>query len=136
MIKSELVTVRDGTKDDSNFIYATFLRGLYYGESWFSIIDKSVFMDNYHKVVEHLLNSPNTLIRVACLREDPDVILGYAVLTKDLTIAHFCFVKKAWRGIGICTQLVPNTVTTVTHLTKTGLSLLKKKDLTFNPFIL
>lgn len=135
MIKSDLISVREVLPEDKNFIYATFLRGLYYGESWFSVIDKSVFMDNYHKVIEHILNNPNTLIKVACLKDTPSAILGYSVITKDNTVAHFCFVKKAWRGIGIATQLVPTTVTTITHLTKTGLSLLKKKDLTFNPFI-
>lgn len=133
--KNDLVTLRMGTKDDLNFILATWLRGLYYGDSWFSLIDKKVFMENYHKFLDKILSSPNTLVCVACLKEDPDTILGYSVLGDKYNL-HWVFVKKAWRNIGIAKSLVPPTTKYVTHLTKVGTAILKNSpNLSFNPFV-
>ena len=62
--KADLITVRDGVMDDKNFILATMLRGIYYGDTAFSEMEKSVFMSNYHNVVERLLESGATTVRV------------------------------------------------------------------------
>ena len=51
MEKNELVTIRDIESEDINFIYATWLRGLYYGESYFSLMPKDIFMAKYHGVI-------------------------------------------------------------------------------------
>lgn len=132
---AELVALREGTPGDTNFILATWLRGLYYGDTWFSEIPKHTFMTKYHQVVEGILASPSTQVRIACLKDDPEVILGYAIFGQQGVI-HWVFVKKAWRGVGIATSLVPlPLVTTVTHLTKTGLGIIKKHPtIHFNPF--
>lgn len=119
---------------DRNFILATWLRGLYYGDTWFQDIPKDIFMAAYHKIIEAILAHESTITVVACLKEDPSVILGYAVLNLDGTKLHWAFTKKAWRGIGIAKRLVPTTVTTVTHLTRTGKDICGKRALTFNPF--
>ncbi len=134
MNKSDLITFRTFVPDDRNLILATFLRGLYYGESWFSLIDKNVFMNHYNKIVNAILDSPNIEIKIACLREDANTVLGYAIYSKDAL--HWVFVKKQWRGIGLARDLVPATIKTVTHLTKLGVSILHKKSLAFNPFLI
>src|ERR1700690_2054809 len=126
MNKNDLITTRLMNPNDKNFILATFLRGLFYGESWFSLIKKDIFMHNYHSIVEKLLSSDNNYVKVACLKDDPEVILGYAILSKDDQVLHWAFVKKSWRSIGIFKALAPSTVKTVTHLTKAGLGMLKK----------
>jgi predicted GNAT family acetyltransferase len=136
MQKSELVSIRDGIEDDRSFIFATVLRGLYYGDSWYSTVPKSIFMSEYHKVVEHILDNPKTQIKVACLKDDPEVILGYSLLNENNTICHFTFIKKAFRGIGISRDLVPTTVTSATHLTKVGHIIAKKRGVEFNPFLI
>jgi GNAT superfamily N-acetyltransferase len=136
MNKDELVIVRPTVEADKNFIMATILRGLFYGESWFSEIDKSVFMENYHRVIDFLLAKDTTEVRIACLKEDPEVILGYSIVSPSSNLIHFVFVKKAWRGIGIASMLVPTTTTTATQLTKTGLAIIRKKSIDFNPFLL
>jgi len=124
---------RDG---DKAFIMATFLRGLYYGDSWFSLIPKDIFMENYKRVAEALLVHPSTGVRVACLREDPDVILGYCVHSTVSSTAHWMFVKAAWRKQGIARKLLPFEPTTVSHLTAAGKSLVFEKfpNCVFNPF--
>lgn len=133
--KRDLIAIRPYTPADYNFILATWLRGLYYGDSWFSLIPKDVFMKHYHNVIESLLSLPTTKVKIACLRDDPEVILGYVVVNQDDTVLHFCFIKKAWRAIGIARSLVSPSTKTVTHLTKLGQILLRKKpEIVFNPF--
>jgi len=133
--KKDLVSTRAVEPGDVNFIFATFLRGLYYGDSWFSQVPKAIFMENYHRVIQHLLVHSNTKITIACLKDQPEVILAYVIATADGSTLHWAFCKKAWRSIGIIKDLVPSNVQQVTHLTKVGLSIIKKhENVSFNPF--
>ena len=128
-----LYEIRDYKPEDKSFIMATFLRGLYYGDSWFSLIPKDIFMANYKLIAEALVNKCN--IKVACLCEDKDIILGYSILSDDFQTIHFCFVKSAFRKQGIAKALLPQHPSTITHLTALGRSLLPKfKNAVFNPF--
>jgi hypothetical protein len=135
--KADLIAIRNGVLDDKNFILATMLRGLYYGETAFSEMDKSLFMSNYHGVVEKLLACPSTTVRVACLKEDPGTILGYVIYREagGTTVLDYVFVKSAWRHIGIAKSLVPLSFSFCTHLTKIGRSL-KPESCSYNPFLL
>ena len=136
MNKTDLVAIREGTEEDRNFVYATMLRGLYYGETHFSEIPKQTFMENYHNVVSRILQSPDTIFRVSCLKEDPEVILAYVLLSRRSDAIHFSFCKKAWRNIGLVKSLVPRSITSATHLTKVGLSLCRRKNILYNPFLI
>lgn len=130
------IAVRDYIPEDRHFVLATFLRGLYYGDSWFSVIPKNVFMAVYHTVIENLMAKPGVYIKVSCLKEDPDVILGYAILGDEGRTIHWIFTKSAWRGIGIAKSLAPEGAKVATHLTRSGLAILKKRsNMIFNPFI-
>lgn len=131
--KKDLITIRPATLGDKNFIFATWLRGLRHGNDWFQSIDSDIFFKNYHLAIEHIIARPTTNVAVACLRDEPEVILGYSVFDKDRL--HWVFVKKSWRNIGIARSLTPTTITSVTHLTKVGKSLLSKlPNVVFNPF--
>lgn len=137
MERSALVTIRDYSPNDWSFILATWLRGLYYGDSWFKEIPKDIFMSNYHSVLEKLLKSGAAKVKVACLKDDPEVILAYAVMNHSETTLHWVFSKSAWRSIGIAKSLIPENIDTVTHLTKVGLNILRKHPRAhFNPFAL
>lgn len=130
-----LYDIRTATPDDDNFILATWLRGLYYGDSWFSQIPKNIFMDNYKKIAKATLTNPKVTIKIACLKEDPTVILGYSIVSKDSKAVIWCFVKTAWRKQGIGRSLLPESPLFVTHLTALGKSLLPRlPGTTFNPF--
>jgi GNAT superfamily N-acetyltransferase len=134
MQKTDLVAIRDAVPSDKNFILATWLRGLRYGNDWFGAVDSDTYYKIYHSILEMVINDPTVTVKVACLREDADVVLGYSV-SKGPRL-DWIFVKKAWRKIGIGKSLVPQETQVVTHLTKVGLSLLKKHpELKFNPFI-
>jgi hypothetical protein len=128
-----LYNIRDVRYSDMNFIFTTFLKGLYHGDSWFSIIPQDIFMRNYNRFLHVLISRSN--IRVACLPDDADVILGYSIMSKEGQELHWVFTKTAWRHKGIARALVPTTVTVVTHLTKVG-RILKNKypGIVFDPF--
>lgn len=128
-----LYNVRDIKVGDENFIISTFLRGLYYGDSWFSQIPKSIFMDCYKVAAERLIK--HATIKIACLPDEEDIIIGYSILSNDYTTVHWVYVKKDWRKQGIATSLVPKYASYVTHLTALGKELLPKlKDAVFHPF--
>lgn len=130
-----VIAIRGYLPEDRNFILATWLRGLYYGNTWFSDIKKDIFMTRYHQVLEHILSHPCTTIRVACLEDEPSVILGYSVyrVLDDITVLDWIFVKSAWRKAGIGRRLVPKNVSSCSHLTKVGRAL-KPSTWDFNPF--
>ena len=131
----ELYDIRDANNSDKNFILATFLRGVYYGDSWFSMIPKDIFMNKYKVLAAKLVNDPKMVIKIACLPEDPDVILGYSIMSPDYQAVVWCFVKTAWRRKGIARSLLPQHPVAVTHLTALGKSLLNKfPNAVFNPF--
>ncbi len=130
-----LYDVRDVKDSDKSFILATFLRGLYYGDSWFNRIPKEIFMDNYKLVAQALVNGDRVIIKIACLKEDPDVILGYSMLSADYQTIHWVYVKSAFRLRGIGRTLLPERPVAVSHLSDLGVTLLNKYPETiFNPF--
>lgn len=130
----QLYEIRDYRPEDRAFVTSTFLKGLYYGDSWFSLIEKTSFMHNYSKVIEALIDK-QAQVKVACLKDDSDVILGYSILSPNHRVIHFVFVKARWRKIGIARSLIPPKPIAITHLTKLGLSLLTKLDgCVFDPF--
>lgn len=131
-----LFNIRTAKPEDHNFIMSTFLRGIYYGEGFFSRTPKALFMDRYKRVVQALVISPDILITVACLPEDSNVVLGYAVLNSTLDTVSFIYVKKDWRNKGIAKSLIPQSFKYIVpqHVTKLGWELLRKYDVTENPF--
>jgi hypothetical protein len=135
MYKSDLIEIRDGVEADKAFIFATFLRSLYYDGGIFGEVPKDIFMLHYHAVIESLLSLPSAEVKVACLKDDNEVIVGYALLSAHGEILNYLYIKSAWRKIGLAKALAGSSVKSVTHLTKVGLSILKKqKGIIFNPF--
>lgn len=131
--KTDLIAVRNMYPDDWNFILATWLKGLRYGNDWFGLIEAPVYYSRYQAIIEHILQSPATVIRVACLLESPDVVLGYSISRGDRL--DWTFVKRSWRGIGIAKSLVPEGTQRVSHLTEVGKAVLKKHpSIKFDPF--
>lgn len=133
----EVVVTRPYRETDKNFVLSTALRGLYYGEPWYQQIPKDIFMTKYHAYLERLIARKDTYIRVACLQDEPDVILGYAIFgeAEDMVKLHYVFVKSPFRRIGIARSLLPINISSVTHLTRVGASLLRKlPGVIFNPF--
>lgn len=132
---SPLIEIRDGNEGDYNFIIATWLRGLKFGNNWYDLIDAKVYFPFYKTIINSLLSKKDAKVIVACLHDDPNVIIGYCVF--DPQRVHWIHVKVDWRNIGVATKLFPKGVNTVSHLTEVAKSIfLKKKHLKFNPFLI
>lgn len=131
MQKRDIITIRAFQPADKSLIFSTWLKGLRYANDWFEQIDQDAYFKHYQHVVENYISRPSTEIRVACLIEDPDVILGYSVFEPG--VLHWVFVKPLWRRIGLSRDLIPDDIHTFTHLTNIGLKM--KKDRIFNPFL-
>lgn len=133
MTNSSLFVLRQYNAEDKSFIAASFLKGLYYGNSFYRMIDKNTFMREYHKVIEAWLSSPNVEIKVACDPLHEYTIRGYSILSKDNKTLHWVMVKTDWRGNKIGKALLPVTIEQYSHFSDSGLKL-NKKTLVFNPF--
>lgn len=133
--KNQSVVVRNFEPADKNFILATWLKGLRYGNDWFGEIESSVYFTVYQKIIDAVITDPRVSVKIACLKDDPDVVLGYSVSSGNRL--DWIFVKRLWRNIGIAKSLIPPGITVVSHITTTGRSILrKKKGVFFNPFSL
>lgn len=126
------ILVRDYEPSDEAFIISTWLKGLRYGNDWFKQIDHIAYFKNYHAVIERILASKAS-VKVACLADAPDVVLGYAVYLDDRL--DWVFVKRVWRNIGVSKRLVPDNIKYVTHLTRSGKNIADKRGYVFNPFL-
>lgn len=133
-MNNDLIAIRECRYEDKPFIMSTWLKGLKFGNSWYKLIDDKIYFTVYHGVVERLLAKPGVSIKIACLKEDSDVILGYSVYENNKL--HWVQVKQVWRKIGIAKELVPSNIEVVTHLTEVGKSIFLKKGWKFDPFLL
>ena len=133
---SGLYNIRDAHKLDEAFVISTFLRGIYYGETFFSETPKEIFMKHYKLVARSLIGSNQVKVKIACLPDDPETIIGFSVLSNDFKTVNFVFVKKKWRNKGIARGLVPKGFEYVVpqHVTNIGKSILSKYKTKHNPF--
>lgn len=99
------------------------------------MIDHDAYFQNYDEVIKEMLARTDCQIKIACLKEDPDVILGYCVF-ENKTV-HWIYVKEVWRRIGLSSDLLPTGFDTITHITDRGKKILDKKypNTKFNPFL-
>jgi hypothetical protein len=129
----QIVTRAYNPETDKSFIYSTWLKGLYYGNSYFGSIDKAVYFKRYENILDHILDKPDTEVRIAGLSDDADTILGYLVL--EGSVVHWVHVKTGWRRQGIAKLLLGGSVlSSVSHLTPAGNSIRTKLKLGHNPF--
>jgi predicted GNAT family N-acyltransferase len=119
-----------------NFIYSRYLRSLKYGNDWFGEIDPDAYYKVYHLLCEKMLLNPASIIRIAQLTDDDDLILGFSI-SRNPDILDYVYVKREVRNNGIGKSLLPKTFNIITHLTKQALQIRasKYKGTVFNPFI-
>lgn len=117
-------------------VFSKWLRSLRFGNPVFKAINSDDFYKDYHAYLENLLKKPDSIVRLAVLSDDLDVVLGFSVSRED--VLDYIHVHKDQRKMGIAKLLMPTGVTTMTHLTKTAMEIWqtnsKYKHLKFNPF--
>jgi GNAT superfamily N-acetyltransferase len=129
------IILRPFRYSDQSFVYSTWIRGMYYGNSWAGSSKQSegTFHRRYADVITAILSKPTTTIQVAALKDDDDVILGYAVT--EPTILHWVYVKPTWRRFGIAKALIPANTEVITHQTHRGKSF-APKSWRYDPFMI
>lgn len=128
--------LRDGVADDHNFVKQTWLK-CYRHSAFARAIRDSVFFRFHHPIVERILERPGTSVRVACLPDAPEVILGY--LVHEGGVVHWVYVKGAFRRLGIASRLAENLPPdfSFTHRTTEAEPLLRKyPHATYNPYVI
>jgi hypothetical protein len=132
-----VISYPSNTLPDSyrNVILSRWLRSLRQYNDYFKLIDKNAYFDVYEKYIKLIIYRPNTVIRLAVLKDDQDVVLGWSII--EGTILHYVHVPELWRGKGISDLLIPKDIKCCTHVTKYWLNMWQKKykHVIFNPFL-
>lgn len=115
-------------------IFSKWLRSLRHGNPLFKKIKSDEYYKYYHAYLENLLGKPDSLVRLAVLSDDHDVVLGFAVSRED--VLDYMHVHLDYRKIGVGNKLLPEGITTFTHITFTGMKIWQAKypSWNFNPF--
>lgn len=112
-------TMRLAVDDDHNFIYHSWLKS--YRASWsrghnpVRYVHKDIYYQNHKHIIADILRESITVVAVN--PEDAGQIFGYIVCQptrEGVGVLHYCFVKQAYRGLGVGTMLY-NEARTVTH---------------------
>jgi ribosomal protein S18 acetylase RimI-like enzyme len=94
------------------------------------------YYKSYHFYIENLLRKPDSVIMLAVLSDDHDVVLGFSASRED--VLDYIHVHRDYRKVGIGKALLPDEITTFTHLTLTALNIwqakAKYKGWKFDPF--
>lgn len=117
-----------------NLVRSKWMRTLRHGNEYFKLADSDTYYGAYQRFIHILLNRPNSILRLAVLSDDHDVVLGWSLIEVD--VLHYVYVQHEHRNQGIGKSLVPVPIHTITHLTKAGMSAWHNKlpHAKFNPF--
>lgn len=118
-------------------VYSKWLRSFRHGNKAFKNIHSGSFFKKYHDQVESLLSKPDSIVRLAVLSEDQDVVLGFSASRED--VLDYVHVHADYRRTGIAKVLVPKSIKAMTHMTDIAMEIWGKnekyKGLKFNPKI-
>lgn len=102
---AERFKLRPANTEDLAFIFSTWLKGYRYNSPAVMHIPTDTFYRQHHAVVAALLQRSTVI--VACLPEDENVIIGFAVVEATTPACiHWVYVKSAWRRMGAATALL------------------------------
>lgn len=132
------VKIRYAGPGDLNFIKATWLRSLRFGSKMHKNIPSDLYYKRYGAFIEDTFKR-TTIGLVACLPDDSDLVLGYAILEvykPDVCVLHWTYVKKPFREQGIATKLLSqHMIDAYSHQTKCS-KFITKERWAYNPFLI
>lgn len=139
---SVATSIRPIQSDDESFVYSTWLKNYRHSSTFAREIRDGIFFKFHHKVIERILKRGVTSI--VCLQDDPNTILGYLVTEEweGLGILHYCYVKYAFRQMGLATRLIKSSdvmrsSVEFSHLTEDIPHLLKViPTMQYNPYLI
>lgn len=114
---------------DEGFIYATWRNALWYDDAEREESYSDKFFRDATLSIRRILDNPKTRVRIACLSDGHDFIVGYSVVIGNCL--HFVYVKADYRGKRIGSMLVPRAVETASPImTKVGRVIAEKRGYT------
>lgn len=121
------IVIRDFDQQrDEACIYSTWRNSAYYTASKLPDGDPKAFFSRVSKIIKTILETAK--VRIACLLDSPQTIIGYSVSTGDHL--NWIYVKESYRNIGVATMLWPKEIKTVTcYMTKMGAKIADKKKI-------
>lgn len=98
------IQIREFKESDTNFVISCWVKSSYNNGTGYK-----ERLGAYHKGLEDFIkkkyNAEELLCYVACMEDDQDLLLGFAVFGTDYSL-HFVYVKEAFKKQGICKQLL------------------------------
>lgn len=117
-----------------NVVLSNWLRSLRQGNDYFKLVEPKSYYEAYERYVKHIIQRPDTLLRMAVLSDDHDVVLGWSCMERK--VLHYVFVRSEQRAKGVGQALTASGFEVITHITRAGIQIWneKYKQVTFNPF--
>ena len=88
------IIVRPAKEEDIPFLFATYLKHNWYDKTNSTLLPKIVWINAQRKRLQKIYDENK--IKIACLNDDADLIMGYGFL--DLDNKPFVYVKKHYRN--------------------------------------
>lgn len=99
--------IRGLEKQDIPFIYSSWLKWFKDYSSFGQRLRHIVYYKRHHDVLNKIFQR-KPIVRVATPKNDKSVIVGYLVMegAPEKPVVHFCYVKGAFKGMGIANKLI------------------------------
>lgn len=130
--RDQLIQIRPGMQSDHGYIVRTWIESLRHGNDLYREIPEHILFENYRTLIGQIILKPGIEIKIACLREEPGLIIGFSISHGN--VLHYVYVREPWRRIGIAREIVSCETKYVTHITFIGMDIKRKKNLIFDPF--
>ena len=111
---------------DEAFLYASWRNALWYAEDRDDSLSEKFYRVATQEI-RKLIDRPNVKIRIACMSDNADHIVGFAVF-EDKHL-HWIYVKSDYRNSGIGKLLSSGFETVAPPLTKFGRAIVNNKEL-------
>lgn len=97
------IAYRPAEITDLSLIYSTWTKSLYFALYKEQEVDPvHTYYPNATRAIQSILERSN--VAVACLEDQPDVVLGYCVF--EGFVLRWIYMKKVWRKQGIAKKLI------------------------------
>lgn len=136
------ILIREMIPADRNFIMKSILQHYRHSSPHVKQIPDGIYFDAHHYLIGKVMRYSNNFVRIAALKDDPEIVFGFIWGNFDPETIHYLYVKKAFRRMGIARLLYESVFDEgidlyYTHHTKEAAFLMHKyEQLTFNPYLL